>query len=219
MTKVVTAKEMRALDHHTINEVGIPALVLMERAALAIADHILALPKEKRHQVVVVVGNGNNGGDGLAVARLLHLAGTPVKLLFVMPPAQASEENRVQQHTCAYYQIPATTDLAALKDATLIVDAIFGIGIDREVTGHYREVIEAVNQAPAPALQSYEYIVSNSLSVFLIIVGCWGFAGVFNFSRPIGVTTKRRSTASKNTSEPLSTYTSRACFCNFRIVL
>ena len=129
MTKVVTAKEMRALDHHTINEVGIPALVLMERAALAIADHILALPKEKRHQVVVVVGNGNNGGDGLAVARLLHLAGTPVKLLFVMPPAQASEENRVQQHTCAYYQIPATTDLAALKDATLIVDANFGIGI------------------------------------------------------------------------------------------
>lgn len=152
MTKVVTAKEMRALDHHTINEVGIPALVLMERAALAIADHILALPKEKRHQVVVVVGNGNNGGDGLAVARLLHLAGTPVKLLFVMPPAQASEENRVQQHTCAYYQIPATTDLAALKDATLIVDAIFGIGIDREVTGHYREVIEAVNQAPAPVV-------------------------------------------------------------------
>lgn len=143
---------MRALDHHTINEVGIPALVLMERAALAIADHILALPKEKRHQVVVVVGNGNNGGDGLAVARLLHLAGTPVKLLFVMPPAQASEENRVQQHTCAYYQIPATTDLAALKDATLIVDAIFGIGIDREVTGHYREVIEAVNQAPAPVV-------------------------------------------------------------------
>ena len=143
---------MRALDHHTINEVGIPALVLMERAALAIADHILALPKEKRHQVVVVVGNGNNGGDGLAVARLRHLAGTPVKLLFVMPPAQASEENRVQQHTCAYYQIPATTDLAALKDATLIVDAIFGIGIDREVTGHYREVIEAVNQAPAPVV-------------------------------------------------------------------
>lgn len=152
MTKVVTAKEMRALDHHTINEVGIPALVLMERAALAIADHILALPKEKRHQVVVVVGNGNNGGDGLAVARLLHLAGTPVKLLFVIPPAQASEENRVQQHTCAYYQIPATTDLAVLKDATLIVDAIFGIGIDREVTGHYREVIEAVNQAPAPVV-------------------------------------------------------------------
>ena len=63
MTKVVTAKEMQALDRHTIEEVGIPALVLMERAALAVADHILALPKEKRHQVVVVVGNGNNGAN------------------------------------------------------------------------------------------------------------------------------------------------------------
>ena len=106
MTKVVTAKEMKALDRHTIEEVGIPALVLMERAALAIADHILALPKEKRHQVVVAVGSGNNGGDGLAVARLLHLAGVPVQLLFAMPPTEASEENRVQQHTCAYYQLP-----------------------------------------------------------------------------------------------------------------
>ena len=46
MTKVVTAKEMQALDRHTIEEFGIPALVLMERAALAVADHILALPKE-----------------------------------------------------------------------------------------------------------------------------------------------------------------------------
>lgn len=152
MTKVVTAKEMKALDRHTIEEVGIPALVLMERAALAIADHILALPKEKRHQVVVAVGSGNNGGDGLAVARLLHLAGVPVQLLFAMPPTEASEENRVQQHTCAYYQLPVTTDPAVLSKATLIVDALFGIGIDREVTGRYRELIEAINQAAAPVV-------------------------------------------------------------------
>ena len=98
----------------------------MERAALAVADHILALPKEKRHQVVVVVGNGNNGGDGLAVARLLHLAGTPVKLLFALPPTQASEANRIQQHACAYYQLPVTTDPAVLSEATLIGDALLG---------------------------------------------------------------------------------------------
>ena len=152
MTKVVTAKEMQALDRHTIYEVGIPALVLMERAALAVADHILALPKEKRHQVVVVVGNGNNGGDGLAVARLLHLAGTPVKLLFALPPTQASEANRVQQHACAYYQLPVTTDPAVLSEATLIVDALLGIGIDRPVEGHYADLIDAMNQAAAPVV-------------------------------------------------------------------
>ena len=136
----------------TIEEVGIPALVLMERAALAVADHILALPKEKRHQVVVVVGNGNNGGDGLAVARLLHLAGTPVKLLFALPPTQASEANRVQQHACAYYQLPVTTDPAVLSEATLIVDALLGIGIDRPVEGHYADLIDAMNQAAAPVV-------------------------------------------------------------------
>lgn len=143
---------MQALDRHTIEEVGIPALVLMERAALAVADHILALPKEKRHQVVVVVGNGNNGGDGLAVARLLHLAGTPVKLLFALPPTQASEANRVQQHACAYYQLPVTTDPAVLSEATLIVDALLGIGIDRLVEGHYADLIDAMNQAAAPVV-------------------------------------------------------------------
>ena len=152
MTKVVTAKEMQALDRHTIEEVGIPALVLMERAALAVADHILALPKEKRHQVVVVVGNGNNGGDGLAVARLLHLAGTPVKLLFALPPTQASEANRIQQHVCAYYQLPVTTDPAVLSEATLIVDALLGIGIDRPVEGHYADLIDAMNQVAAPVV-------------------------------------------------------------------
>lgn len=141
---------MQALDRHTIEEVGIPALVLMERAALAVADHILALPKEKRHQVVVVVGNGNNGGDGLAVARLLHLAGTPVKLLFALPPTQASKANRIQQHACAYYQLPVTTDPAVLSEATLIVDALLGIGIDRPVEGHYADLIDAMNQAAAP---------------------------------------------------------------------
>ena len=143
---------MQALDRHTIEEVGIPALVLMERAALAVADHILALPKEKRHQVVVVVGNGNNGGDGLAVARLLHLAGTPVKLLFALPPTQASEANRIQQHVCAYYQLPVTTDPAVLSEATLIVDALLGIGIDRPVEGHYADLIDAMNQAAAPVV-------------------------------------------------------------------
>lgn len=143
---------MQALDRHTIEEVGIPALVLMERAALAVADHILALPKEKRHQVVVVVGNGNNGGDGLAVARLLHLAGTPVKLLFALPPTQASEANRIQQHACAYYQLPVTTDPAVLSEATLIVDALLGIGIDRPVEGHYADLIDAMNQVAAPVV-------------------------------------------------------------------
>lgn len=150
MEKIITAEEMRKLDSHTINEIGIPSLVLMERAALAVRDEILTAYPLNQTNVVVVDGSGNNGGDGLAVARLLHIAGVKVTILNVGNPDHASDEHRTQEHICQYYQIPETTDLTVLKDATLIVDAIFGIGIDRNVKGHYVDVINAINDANAP---------------------------------------------------------------------
>lgn len=152
MEKIITAEEMRKLDAHTINEIGIPSLVLMERAALAVRDEIITAYPISQTNVVVVAGSGNNGGDGLAVARLLKIAGVNVTILNVGNPAHASEEHQVQEKICQYYQIPETTDLAVLQDASLIVDAIFGIGIDREVKGHYVDVIQAINNAHAPVI-------------------------------------------------------------------
>ena len=74
MREIVTAAEMKALDSNTIQQAGIPSLVLMERAALRIADELTERLKEKdRERILVVCGTGNNGGDGLAVARILHL--------------------------------------------------------------------------------------------------------------------------------------------------
>lgn len=152
MEKIITAEEMRKLDAHTINEIGIPSLVLMERAALAVRDEIITAYPISQTNVVVVAGSGNNGGDGLAVARLLKIAGVNVTILNVGNPAHASEEHQVQEKICQYYQIPETTDLAVLQDASLIVDAIFGIGIDREIKGHYVDVIQAINNAHAPVI-------------------------------------------------------------------
>lgn len=152
MEKIITAEEMRKLDAHTINEIGIPSLVLMERAALAVRDEIITAYPISQTNVVVVAGSGNNGGDGLAVARLLKIAGVNVTILNVGNPAHASEEHQVQEKICQYYQIPETTDLAVLQDAFLIVDAIFGIGIDREIKGHYVDVIQAINNAHAPVI-------------------------------------------------------------------
>lgn len=143
----ITAEQMRHYDSYTINQIGIPSLVLMERAALAVRDEILnAFPLYLDH-VVVVAGSGNNGGDGLDVARLLHIAGVKVTILNVGNPDHASEEHRVQEKICRYYQIPETTDLSVLKQATLIVDAMFGIGIDRPVTGAYADAIAAINES------------------------------------------------------------------------
>ena len=121
----------------------------MERAALAVRDEILnAFPLNLGH-VVVVAGSGNNGGDGLDVARLLHIAGVQVTILNVGNPDHASDEHKVQDKICQYYQIPQTTDLAVLKQATLIVDAMFGIGIDRPVKGNYADAIKAINDCDA----------------------------------------------------------------------
>lgn len=147
--KIVTAEEMRHYDSYTIKTIGIPSLVLMERAALAVRDEILhAFPLNLKH-VVIVAGSGNNGGDGLAVARLLHIAGVHVSILNVGNPDHASAEHQTQDKICQYYQIPETSDLTVLKQASLIVDAMFGIGIDRPVKGGYANAIAAINDANA----------------------------------------------------------------------
>jgi NAD(P)H-hydrate epimerase len=145
----ITAEQMRHYDSYTINKIGIPSLVLMERAALAVRDEVLnAFPLYLDH-VVVVAGSGNNGGDGLDVARLLHIAGVKVTILNVGNPDHASAEHQTQEKICQYYQIPETSDLAVLKQASLIIDAMFGIGIDRPVTGAYADAINAINQSDA----------------------------------------------------------------------
>ncbi|MBB1079636.1 NAD(P)H-hydrate epimerase [Limosilactobacillus sp. STM2_1] len=147
--KIITAEEMRHYDSYTINTIGIPSLVLMERASLAVRDEILHAFPLNLKKVVIVAGSGNNGGDGLAVARLLHIAGVQVTILNVGNPAHASSEHQTQDKICQYYGIPQTTDLTSLNDATLIVDAIFGIGIDRPIKGTYADAIAKINNTNA----------------------------------------------------------------------
>ena len=147
--KAITAEQMRHYDSYTINTIGIPSLVLMERAALAVRDEVLNAFPLNLQNIVVVAGSGNNGGDGLDVARLLHTAGVKVTILNVGNPDHASNEHQVQDRICQYYKIPQTSDLNVLKDASLIVDALFGIGIDRPVEGNYATAIEAINNSDA----------------------------------------------------------------------
>ena len=82
MKKVVTCSQMKLLDHGTIHNMHVPSLVLMERAALATAEEIRKYLEKKngsanlkKERILTVCGSGNNGGDGIAIARLLHLAG------------------------------------------------------------------------------------------------------------------------------------------------
>ena len=77
MRHIVTAAQMKARDQYTITEIGVPSSVLMERASYAIAEEVLSYLKQsgRSGRVLCVCGSGNNGGDGAACARILHMKG------------------------------------------------------------------------------------------------------------------------------------------------
>ena len=144
MKYLLTGKQMREADRHTIEQIGIPSLVLMERASMGVVEEITNRFPEKQ-KVLVVCGSGNNGGDGYVVARLLYLKGYNVSIYFVGNEESRSEENRLQKQICEHYQIPVVNSLEE-QEYNVIVDAIFGTGLSRNIAGKYKEIIEALNQ-------------------------------------------------------------------------
>lgn len=150
MRQIVTCREMKALDEATIREKGIPSCVLMERAALKTVEEMEKRfqNRKKKERVLVVCGSGNNGGDGIAIARILFLRGVRSELYFVGSVERMTEETRRQWEIAENYQIPRVNN-PAWSEYTTIVDAIFGVGLARPVGGHYAQVIHEMNDADA----------------------------------------------------------------------
>ncbi len=158
--RVATAEQMRELDRIAIHEVGIPSLLLMERAAQGIVREALALLQGKeRPQAVIFSGPGNNGGDGVASARLLLEAGVSVTMLLV------GKREKLTADTAAMEQLllraggvmldfcPDDPDqLARIEAADLYIDALFGIGLNSNIRGGALTAIELMNRSPAPVL-------------------------------------------------------------------
>jgi hydroxyethylthiazole kinase-like uncharacterized protein yjeF len=148
------ADEMRALDAAAI-ELGIPAVVLMERAGLAAATEIM-----ERHpppaRAVVVAGSGNNGGDGFVVARHLLAGGLEVEVLLTGPVTRLSEESRANMVAAERLGVPVARrpQLGALRRslrrADVVVDALFGTGFHGTPRRDAAAVIEAINAASRP---------------------------------------------------------------------
>lgn len=136
--------QMKAADTFTIEKTGIPSLVLMERAALQIMN-VMEKEKTDTTAVLFVCGSGNNGGDGFAAARLLHEKGQNVSVLFAGKEQSLSQECRLQKTVAENLGIPVYTDFTE-TEYTVIVDAVFGVGLSREITGRYREIIEWMNR-------------------------------------------------------------------------
>lgn len=175
---VLTAAQMRACDTYTIQEKHIPSRVLMERAAGAVVKHLLAHPEDfPDGPVVVLCGGGNNGGDGFAAAHLLRNgscgARRPVRVLYLghwdshgqpdtnrMSPACAwqyaravSPEATTSETLPPIPVLPLSRAEHALEGATAVIDAVFGIGMDRPVEADLAALFRSINtQESLPVL-------------------------------------------------------------------
>lgn len=157
MMKILTASQMKRLDQWAIKEAGIPALCLMENAGRVVAlETVKALKRVKGRRVCVVCGAGNNGGDGFVAARHLLNHGAAVAVLFAGGTSKLGPEARVNFRALQRLNIPIRVFDARgrreLAKADVIIDALFGIGLSREITGILREIIDAVNASSAHVL-------------------------------------------------------------------
>lgn len=147
MKKLVTCKEMKDLDSTTIREIGVPSEVLMERAALKVVEETEKyLQKDER--ILVVCGSGNNGGDGIAIARLFHLKGIRVEFYMVGNKDKMTRETALQYKIASGYRVPEVNN-PQWSEYTTIVDAVFGVGLTRPIEGHYADIIHEMNSARA----------------------------------------------------------------------
>lgn len=147
---------MKKLDEISTNEYGIPGLVLMENAGLAVVQQIEKLDIPKKH-AVVICGTGNNGGDGFVIARHLYNRGWKVNVL-VCGNAGKIKGDALVNHTAArnigvpFYGIDDNSiDLAErlIREGSLIVDAMLGTGVKGTLRGLYRTIVEKVNESDA----------------------------------------------------------------------
>ncbi|WP_458415006.1 NAD(P)H-hydrate dehydratase [Schinkia sp. CFF1] len=179
--QVVTANEMYEIDRFTMGEIGLPGVLLMENAGHAFVQKALDY-LDKGQRIAILIGTGNNGGDGFVIARILKSLGFDADALLVV------EEEKVKGdalfHFEAFrnsgYEIISLRDLGCLQGFDVIIDAMLGIGIKGEVKSPYREIIMACNEldnlkisvdipsgVPADGTHSFELAFKAGLTITL----------------------------------------------------
>lgn len=151
MRYIVTGQEMKEYDSNTINQIGIPQLVLMERAALCVCDVIRE--QKIRGSILILCGVGNNGGDGLAAARILSERNFQVDVMILGDISKSSTGFQHQWKLLKHYPVKIyenpEVENSTLMKYDVILDALFGVGLSREVSGFYKDMIETINQCNA----------------------------------------------------------------------
>jgi len=162
MRPVLTAQQMRAMDKEAIEQIGIPGVVLMETAGRAVATTVLDFLKSyAAPHVALVCGTGNNGGDGFVAARVLAEHGVNCEVFLVQGVAGISGDAKIFYEAllkCNVAVSPLQTAQelenakAAFRAADVLVDAIFGTGLCRDISGHIANVVRVMNASPGATL-------------------------------------------------------------------
>ena len=168
----LTRAQVRELDRRAIEEFGVPGVVLMENAGRGAAEVLMRL-RDEDDRVLIICGPGNNGGDGLVIARHLDLLGVPLKIWLAGMPAKLPPDAAANYNTLVrakmdcfsfepsmddhfFNEPPAVDrllyDLMCAQQEVWIVDALFGTGLSRPVVEPYDRIVTAINASGATVL-------------------------------------------------------------------
>lgn len=177
--KIFTSAQIHELDKYTIDHEPIKSIDLMERAAIQLTDSIVA-EWDKDMKVVVFAGPGNNGGDALAVARMLAVRGYNVSTWLFNTSGRLSDDckkNRDRlkdvKQVASFVMVTEEFDPPTLDAQTLVVDGLFGSGLNKPLTGGFASLVKYINASPAKVVsidipsglmtESNEYNVKSNI--------------------------------------------------------
>lgn len=156
--KVAIEEDIRKVDASAIEKYGVPSIVLMENAGIGLAEEVKKHIDNKASRVVMIVGMGNNGGDGMVCARHLYNLGYDVEVFLVGNTKKLSVDANLNYEMLKALDLRIETinDINGVKKLSksiryldVVVDCIFGIGLKRPVEGVYEFVIDAINDSEA----------------------------------------------------------------------
>lgn len=148
MKYILDSKMAQKLDQEIINKFKVPSVVLMERAAMGVAKKTaeIAFHFKRKVRIAAICGVGNNGADGIAVARILSWQGLPVDIIIIGDESKQTVEFMLQKQMVINSDIKFVK-MQAIKEYDIIIDGLFGIGLSRDVQGIYQEAIDLVNNS------------------------------------------------------------------------
>jgi len=151
--KISSVEEMRTMDETAMSVYGIPSEILMENAGQAVVNIIKNCVGICGVKFLVFCGAGNNGGDGFVVARKLHSSGGLVRVYLFAAPENYTGAAKLNYEIISRLPVPISqintieAVLSDLQNSDVVIDAIFGIGLSRDVSGVYQETIEVINKS------------------------------------------------------------------------